>query len=102
MEGAGAAGGADSTSSTDLADTLMGQTDQNGDGSLSLGEIETALGASSSSGAATTLSTAFNGLDANGDGQLSTSEISAGIDAFRAAHHRAGAESGASAQAVTA
>ena len=52
--------------------------------------------------AATTLSTAFNGLDANGDGQLSTSEISAGIDAFRAAHHRAGAAGGASAQAVSA
>lgn len=90
MGGMGGAGGADSTSSTDLADTLMGQLDQNGDGTLSLTEIENALGISPTSSSASSLSTAFNSLDTNGDGQLSTSEIAAGIDAFRAAHHMAG------------
>lgn len=100
-------GGSDTTSSTDLADTLMGQLDQNGDGTLSLSEIENTLGVSSTSSDASGLSSAFESLDSNGDGQLSTSEISAGIDAFRAAHHRASAEpaqttTSAGAQAVSA
>ncbi|MBS0331532.1 MAG: EF-hand domain-containing protein [Proteobacteria bacterium] len=104
MGGLGGAGGADSTSSTDLADTLMGQLDQNGDGSLSLNEVENVLGVSSTSGAANSLASTFSTLDSNGDGQLSTSEISAGIDAFRAAHHLTGATEAATAatQAATA
>jgi Ca2+-binding EF-hand superfamily protein len=91
--GASGASGADSTSSTDLASQLLGAADSNQDGSLSLTEVESALGVSAGSSDATSLSTAFNSLDTNGDGQLSASEISAGIDAFRQAHHMGGAES---------
>ena len=102
----GGMSGMGGASSTDLADSLVGQLDQNGAGGLSLGEIENALGVATTSGDASGLSSAFNSLDGDGDGQLSTSELSAGIDAFRAAHHRAGsatASTNATAgQAVTA
>jgi Ca2+-binding EF-hand superfamily protein len=100
----GAAGGA---SSTDLASQLLGSADTNADGSLSLTEVENALGSSVTASANDALRTAFTSLDTNGDGQLSASELSSGIDAFRAAHHRGGAEtaqtqSTQSTQAVTA
>jgi Ca2+-binding EF-hand superfamily protein len=97
-EGAGGAGGA---SSTDLANQLISSADTNGDGQLSLTEVENALGSSVTSGTTDALSKAFTSLDTNGDGQLSATELSAGIDAFRAAHHRGGGES-TSAQTVTA
>jgi Ca2+-binding EF-hand superfamily protein len=92
--GAGGASGASGSSSTDLASQILGAADTNGDGDLSMTEIESALGvtSTSSTAATTALTSAFNSLDTNGDGQLSASELSAGIDAFRAAHHRGGAE----------
>ena len=91
-------------SSTDLASQLLGSADSNGDGELSVAEIESALGTSASNSATDMLTSAIGKLDTNGDGQLSASELSAGIDAFRAAHHRGGAETaqGQSAQAVSA
>ncbi|WP_293372560.1 EF-hand domain-containing protein [Phenylobacterium sp.] len=92
--GGGGTSGAGGASSTDLASQILGTADTNGDGELSMTEIENALGVTSTSSTAVsnTLTSAFNSLDTNGDGQLSASELSAGIDAFRAAHHRGGAE----------
>ena len=92
-------------SSGDLASQVLGAADTNGDGALSPAEIENALGASTASGATDTLTAAIGKLDTNGDGTLSAAEVSAGIDAFRAAHHRGGSDSAPpsqSAQAVTA
>jgi Ca2+-binding EF-hand superfamily protein len=92
-------------SSSDLASQVLGAADTNGDGALSVDEIEKALGASTASGATDSLTAAIGKLDTNGDGALSPAELSAGIDAFRAAHHRGGSDSaaqGQSAQAVTA
>jgi Ca2+-binding EF-hand superfamily protein len=94
--GSDTASGAD-PSSTDLASQLLGSADANGDGELSVSEFESALGVSSTSSTASTaatdlLTSAMSKLDTNGDGQLSASELNAGIDAFRAAHHRGGAD----------
>jgi len=83
---------------THLAARLLGSADSDGDGALSAGEIETALGAS---GASDAFTAAFGKLDADGDGKLSGAELSAAIDAFRAAHHR-GSESASQDQAATA
>ncbi len=88
-------------SSTDLASSMLGALDTNGDGQLSATEIQTALGSSSSD----SLTSAIGKLDTNGDGQLSASELSAAIDAFRAAHQRGGSATATAAQpaqAVTA
>ena len=74
-------------SSSDLAAKILGAADTDGDGSLSSDELQTALGASSSDG----LASAIGKLDTDGDGKLSAAELSAGIDAFRAAHHRGAA-----------
>ncbi len=64
-----------------LAASLVSQDDTNGDGSLSLSELQSALaGDSTSSTASSALSTAFAALDTNGDGELSTSELAAGLD----------------------
>ncbi|HEX3366309.1 EF-hand domain-containing protein [Phenylobacterium sp.] len=92
--GGGGMSGAGGASSTDLASQILGTADTNSDGQLSMTEIENALGVTSSSSTTATnaLTSAFNSLDSNGDGSLSASELSAGIDAFRAAHHRGGAE----------
>jgi len=87
-------------SSSDLAAQALGAADTDGDGQLSLSEIQKALGAATTAGASDVLSAAIGKLDANGDGLLSASELSAGIDAFRAAHHRGGGD--ASSQASTA
>ncbi len=83
----GGAEGVGDASSTDLAKKLLGSADSDGDGSLSLNEIGTALGGSSASSRSDVLSSSFKSLDTDGDGKLSASEISAGIDAFRTAHH---------------
>jgi Ca2+-binding EF-hand superfamily protein len=78
-------------SSSDLASQVLGAADTDGDGALGVTEIEKALGASTASGATDALTSAIGKLDTDGDGKLSTAELSAGIDAFRAAHHRGGA-----------
>ena len=95
-----AQGGGSAPTSTDLASQILSADDTNGDGQLSLSEIENALGTSASTG----LTSAFNSLDTNGDGQLSASELSTGISAFQAAHHRGSSETAQSqsAQPVTA
>jgi Ca2+-binding EF-hand superfamily protein len=79
-------------SSGDLASQAIGAADANGDGLLSVDEIQKALGASTTTGATEVLTSAIGKLDANGDGQLSAGELTAAIDAFRAAHHRGGAQ----------
>jgi Ca2+-binding EF-hand superfamily protein len=100
--GGGGMGGASGASSTDLASQILGTADTNGDGDLNMTEVESALGVTSTAATDVTnaLTSAFNGLDSNGDGNLSASELSAGIDAFRAAHHRGGAETAQSSQAA--
>ncbi len=76
---------------SDVANQMISQMDTDGDGSLSLSEVQNALGGSSgatSSGGATSgststatvstmdgLSSAFASVDTNGDGQLSQSEL---------------------------
>lgn len=75
--------------SADIAGKVISAADSDGDGSLSLDEVEKALGqdtTSSSDG----LSQAFNKLDANGDGKLSQDELASAIDAQKSAsgvHH---------------
>jgi Ca2+-binding EF-hand superfamily protein len=92
-------------SSSDLASQAINAADTDGDGQLSLTEIEKALGDAAATGANDVLSAAVGKLDSNGDGLLSASELSNGIDAFRAAHHRGGDQTASQAstgQAVTA
>jgi Ca2+-binding EF-hand superfamily protein len=97
-------------SSSELASQAISSADTDGDGQLSLAEIQKALGTSAAAGAADALTSAIGALDSNADGLLSPAELSAGIDAFRAAHHRSQAEaasqsaasSTAGTQAVTA
>ena len=64
--------------SSNAASQLIGQLDTNGDGQLSLAEIEKALGAATSD-QINGLTQAFNQVDANGDGQISQSELAAAI-----------------------
>jgi Ca2+-binding EF-hand superfamily protein len=71
-------------SSSDVAATLIGTADTNGDGTLSLDEVEGALGQDTTSGA-DALSQSFAKIDTNGDGQLSASELSSSLDAQNAA-----------------
>lgn len=90
-----------------FATKLIGQVDSNGDGQLSLTEIEQALGqgstpasgasATTAATAATTaaatdpLAAAFAKLDTNGDGQISGSELTAALKAHHHhGHHRHG------------
>jgi Ca2+-binding EF-hand superfamily protein len=87
-------------SSTDLATQLLGSADSDGDGSLSVSEIENVLGSSTAPGADDVLTSAIGKMDSDGDGKLSSTELSAGIDAFRAAHQRG--QQAQSSQAVTA
>jgi Ca2+-binding EF-hand superfamily protein len=75
--------------SADIAGKVISAADSDGDGSLSLDEVEKALGQDTSSGA-DGLSQAFAALDANGDGKLSQDELASAIDAQKSAsgvHH---------------
>lgn len=76
-------------SATDFANALIKGLDQNGDGSLSLSEVEQAINglqgqssqsSSSSSTSNDPLAQAFASLDTNGDGQLSADELTAGLE----------------------
>jgi Ca2+-binding EF-hand superfamily protein len=71
-------------SSSDVAAKLIGTADTNGDGALSLDEVESALGQDTTSGA-DALSQAFAKVDANGDGQLGADELSSALDAQNSA-----------------
>src|SRR5581483_10926427 len=67
-----------------LAATILGRADTNGDGALSADEIAQALGTSTSDSLKQTLA----GFDKNADGKLDSSELAAAIDAFRTAHRQ--------------
>lgn len=85
-------------SSDEVASKLIGETDGDSDGSLSLEEILAKLGDGASDGA----SEAFDKLDTNADGLLSSSELSAALDAFRTAHAGGPSNTASSQAAVTA
>jgi Ca2+-binding EF-hand superfamily protein len=70
-------------SSTDIANKVIGAVDTDGDGQLSLDEIEKALGSDTTSGT-DAASQAFAKLDANGDGKISADELSSALDAKKA------------------
>ena len=93
---------------SDVANQMISQLDTDGDGSLSLSEVQNALGGSSgttSSGGATSgststatvstmdgLSSAFASLDTNGDGKLSADELTNALNQMQGsgqaqAHH---------------
>jgi Ca2+-binding EF-hand superfamily protein len=76
-------------SSSDVAAKLIGTADTNGDGALSLDEVESALGQDTTSGA-DALSQAFSKIDTNGDGQVDAGELTSALDAQKSAsgaHH---------------
>lgn len=74
----------------DIAAKLIGAADGNGDGSLSLEEIQNAISPSGSSGAqasgGSAISGAFAKLDVNGDGALSADELATALQSMFAAH----------------
>jgi len=67
-------------SADSVAQQVISAVDANGDGSLSLDEVEKALGQDSNS-ASSGLTQAFAQLDTNGDGNLSQDELSSAISA---------------------
>ena len=69
----------ESSTSTDLASQLIDAADTDGDGVLSLEEIQKSLEASSSD----ELSAQVAKLDTDGDGKLNADELSAGLEAAR-------------------
>jgi Ca2+-binding EF-hand superfamily protein len=71
-------------SSADIAQQVISAADSDGDGSLSLDEVEKALGQDTTNGDAG-LSQAFAKLDTNGDGKLSQDELASAIDAQNSA-----------------
>jgi hypothetical protein len=103
-----------------VANSMVSQLDSNGDGSLSLSEIQSALGGSSGTGASATssststntpstldgLASAFASVDTNGDGQLSSDELTnalnqmnpgqGGVHGHHGHHHHGGGGSLAS------
>ena len=93
-------------SAADVAAKVISTADTNGDGSLSLTEVETALGGDTTSGASA-VGQAFSAIDTNGDGQISAGELTNALDAQNSAqgaqgahhghhHHHAGGAGGAS------
>lgn len=69
-------------SASDIAGRLITAADGDGDGALSLTEIQTALGATPSD----RLAAAFNSVDADSDGKVSAEELTAGLQAARGHH----------------
>ena len=70
-------------SASGVAGKLISNLDANGDGTLSLSEIENALSngasAQTSSAATASLTSGFNKIDANGDGQISQTELATAL-----------------------
>lgn len=69
----------ESAGADDLASKLIEDADSDGDGALSLAEIQTSLGVEASD----ELTSAVSELDTDGDGVLSADELSAGLEANR-------------------
>ena len=74
------AGNTDPSAQTasNVAGQMVDQLDTDGDGEVSLSEVQTALGADGAS-ASDGLTNAFAQLDTNGDGSLSTDELTNGL-----------------------
>jgi hypothetical protein len=74
------AGGADPSAqaASTMAGQMVDQLDTDGDGEVSLSEMQTALGADGAN-ASDGLTNAFAQLDTNGDGSLSTDELTTGL-----------------------
>ena len=73
-------------SASSVASNMIGSLDTNGDGSLSLDEVEQALngGSTSSTSTSTTAEAqAFAKLDTNGDGELSADELTAALNTMQ-------------------
>jgi Ca2+-binding EF-hand superfamily protein len=82
---------------SDLAQQMISSLDTDGDGQLSLSEIDNALGADSTT-SDSQIASAVSQLDTNGDGKLSASELTSGLQAAKAHggghhHHHAGGAS---------
>lgn len=75
--------------SADIAAKVIGTADTNGDGSLSLDEVEQALGQDTTAGA-DALGQAFSKLDTNGDGQIDNSELTNALDTQQSASSASG------------
>lgn len=75
---------AQESSSGDLAAKLISAGDSNGDGLLSLSEIQSTLGGGASD--ATGLTAALGAIDKNGDGKLSADELAAALETAKAKH----------------
>ena len=87
-------------SASDLANQMISSLDTDGDGQLSLSEIDKALGADSGS-SGSQIAAAVSQLDTNGDGSLSAYELTTGLEAAKAHgggghHHHHHAESASS------
>ena len=83
-------------SSADIASDLLSSSDTDKTGSLSLGEVASALG---KDGDDSGLASTFSALDANGDGALASDELTSGIQAMigkQMAAYAANADSAAS------
>jgi hypothetical protein len=93
----------DTSPFANIAAKLISQADTDGDGALSLDEIQATLGADEG-GAADSLTAAIKTLDTDGDGKLGAAELSAALDAFRTANQRghAAGSTGASTLQATA
>ncbi len=74
----------------DIAAKLISAADTNGDGSLSLAEVQNAISPNGSSSTqpsnASPLNAAFGKLDTNGDGVLSADELATALQSMFAAH----------------
>jgi hypothetical protein len=68
----------------DLASRLIGDADADGDGLLSLTEVQSTLGGDD--GESTGLTAALGAIDTDGDGKLSASELSAVLEKGKAQH----------------
>jgi Ca2+-binding EF-hand superfamily protein len=79
--------------SSDLATSMLQQSDTDGDGELSVDEIANAIGADTASGT-DALTAAVNKLDTDGDGKLSADELTAGIDSAQQAQQVHGGHHG--------
>jgi hypothetical protein len=73
-------------SASDLAGKILSAADTDGDGSLSLDEVTSAL-SKSQKGKTASLSDAFNSVDSDGDGKLSADELASGLQTMMEARH---------------